>query len=419
MAKFLLGVSFISNDAVVLGILAITLAFVFKTSESNHPFFKKFYTIFPSVLMCYLIPGLLNSAGLISGEKSQVYFIASRYLLPASLVLFTLSLDLKEFWKLRHKAGVMFLTGSIGIILGGPLAVLIVSTFAPSIVGGSGNDAVWRALATLAGTWTGGGANQVALFEIFKPSPALFTATVAVDIIISGLTMAFLLYGAGKAEKMNRFFKADTKELDGLIKRTEQYKKNDRIPSVTDLLMIVGVGLGISGLAHFLADIIAPWITVHAPYLAKFNLTSGFFWVVILSTVGGSILSFTRARKLEESGSAKVGSVFLYLLVATIGMQMDVRSIFSNPGLFLVGFIWISFHMLLMFIVARLIKAPFFFTAVGSQANIGGAASAPIVASVFHPSLAPIGVLLAIIGLAIGTYAGYICGLLMQLVAPE
>ena len=419
MAKLLLGVSFISNDAVVLGILAITLAIVFKTSESNHPFFKKFYTIFPSVLMCYLIPGLLNSAGLISGEKSQVYFIASRYLLPASLVLFTLSLDLKEFWKLRHKAGVMFLTGSIGIVLGGPLAVLIVSTFAPSIVGGSGNDAVWRALATLAGTWTGGGANQVALFEIFKPSPALFTATVAVDIIISGLTMAFLLYGAGKAEKMNRFFKADTKELDGLIKRTEQYKKNDRIPSVTDLLMIVGVGLGISGLAHFLADIIAPWITVHAPYLAKFNLTSGFFWVVILSTVGGSILSFTRARKLEELGSAKVGSVFLYLLVATIGMQMDVRSIFSNPGLFLVGFIWISFHMLLMFIVARLIKAPFFFTAVGSQANIGGAASAPIVASVFHPSLAPIGVLLAIIGLAIGTYAGYICGLLMQLVAPE
>ncbi|TDH24574.1 DUF819 family protein [Segetibacter sp. 3557_3] len=409
----------ITNDAVVLGLLAITLAFVFKTAESNHPFFKKFYAIIPSVLLCYLIPSFFNSTGLIAGDKSQVYFVASRYLLPASLVLFTLSLDLKEFWKLRKKAGLMFITGTIGIVIGGPIAVLIVSAFAPGIVGGAPPNEVWKALATLAGTWTGGGANQVALFEIFKPNPAIFTATIAVDIIISGLNLAFVLYGAGKAEKLNRLFKADTTDFDNLVTRVGQYKKSDRVPSITDLMVIVGLGLGVSGLAHFLSDIIAPWITANAPYLAKFNLTSGFFWIVIISTAIGITLSLTRARKLEEAGASRIGTIFLYFLVATIGMQMDVRSIFSNPGLFLVGFIWVSFHLVLMFIVARLIKAPFFFMAVGSEANIGGAASAPIVASVFHPSLAPIGVLLAIIGLAIGTYAGYICGLLMQLVAPK
>ena len=299
------------------------------------------------------------------------------------------------------------------------MAVLIVSSFAPGIVGGSGPDATWRALATLAGTWTGGGANQVALYEIFKPDPALFTATLAVDIIISGINMAFLLYGAGKATRMNRLFKADTADFDRLVVRAEQYKRKDRVPSLTDLMVIVGIGLGVTGLAHFLSDGIAPWITRNAPHLGKFNLTNGFFWIVILSTTGGIILSLTKARKLEEAGASRVGSLFLYFMVATIGMQMDVRSIFSNPGLFLVGFIWILFQVALLFLVARLIKAPFFFLAVGSEANIGGAASAPIVASVFHPSLAPIGVLLSIIGLAIGTYAGYICGLLMQLVAPK
>ncbi len=138
---------------------------------------------------------------------------------------------------------------------------------------------------------------------------------------------------------------------------------------------------------------------------------------MIFATTIGLALSFTPARNLEGVGASQVGSVFLYLLVATIGMKMDVMSIFSNPGLFLIGVIWILFHLVLLMIVAKLIKAPFFFAAVGSQANVGGAASAPVVASAFHPSLAPVGVLLAVLGYAVGTYAAYACGLLMQLVA--
>lgn len=191
-----------------------------------------------------------------------------------------------------------------------------------------------------------------------------------------------------------------------------------RIPSLTDTVLIVGVGLGVTGAAHFLADLIAPWIGTHAPYLEQFSLTSGFFWLVVLATTFGILLSFTQARKLEGAGASRIGSLFLYIMVATIGMQMDVTAIFSNPGLFLVGFIWISVHMLLLIIVGRLIKAPFFFLAVGSQANVGGAASAPIVAAAFHPALAPVGVLLAIFGYAVGTYAAYVSALLMQAVAP-
>lgn len=409
----------ITNDAVVLGILVVILTLVFATASSDKPFFKKFYSIVPSVLLCYLIPSLFNSFGIISGEHSGLYNMASRYLLPASLVLFTISLDLKEIWKLRHKAGLMFITGTVGIVLGGPLAILIVSTFAPGVVGGAGPDAVWRGMTTIAGSWIGGGANQLAMFEVFQPSPTLFSAMIAVDVIMANLWMAVLLYGAGNAEKIDRFFKADSSAVNELKEKIEAYRANImRIPTTADTWLVMGVGLGVTGLSHFLADIIAPWIATHAPYLDKFSLTSGFFWLVILATTFGMLLSFTKARRLEGVGASRIGSLFLYMLVATIGMQMDLTAIFNYPGLFLVGFIWICIHVTLLIIMAKLIRSPFFFLAVGSEANIGGAASAPIIASAFHTALAPVGVLLAVFGYAVGTYGAYLSGILMQMVAP-
>lgn len=408
----------ITNDAVVLGILVVILAIIFKTSSSERTVFKKFYSVVPSLLLCYLIPSLLNSLNIISGETSALYGMASRYLLPASLVLFTISLDLKEIWKLRHKAGLMFITGTVGIVIGGPLAILIVSTFAPDVVGGAGPDAVWRGLTTIAGSWIGGGANQLAMYEIFQPSPNLFSAVIAVDVIVANIWMAVLLYGSGRSEKIDAFFKADSTAVTNLKNKIEHYRKSImRVPTMPDLMLIAGIGFGLTGLAHFFADIIAPWIEANAPGLARFSLTSGFFWLVVLATTFGMLLSTTKARNLEGAGASRIASIFLYILVATIGMQMDVTAIVSQPGLFLVGIIWISMHMLLLFIVGKLIKAPFFFLAVGSQANVGGAASAPIVAAAFHPALAPVGVLLSILGYAVGTYGAYISGILMQLVA--
>ncbi|WP_162055027.1 DUF819 family protein [Pontibacter pamirensis] len=409
----------ITNDAVVLGILVLILALVFSTSSSSRPFFRKFYAVVPSVLLCYLIPSLLNSFGVISGEQSGLYQMASRYLLPASLVLFTISLDLKEIWKLRQMAGLMFITGTVGIMIGGPLAVLLVSSFAPELVGGEGPYAVWRGLSTIAGSWIGGGANQLAMFEVFKPAPNLFSAVIAVDVIVANIWMAVLLYGAGNSERVDRFFRADSTAVNELKERIEEHRLSImRIPNMADTMAVVGVGLGITGVSHFLSDLIAPWVALHAPYLDKFSLTSGFFWLVVLATTFGMLLSFTKVRNLEGVGATRIGSVFLYILVATIGMQMDITAIVSQPGLFLVGFIWITVHMLLLLLVGKLVKAPFFFLAVGSQANVGGAASAPIVAAAFHPALAPVGVLLAILGYALGTYGGYLSTLMMQAVAP-
>lgn len=405
----------LTNDAVVFGILMMILALVFATSKSKNPYWQKFYRVVPSILLCYFIPAVLNSFGLISGEFSNLYFMASRYLLPASLVLLTLSIDFKGIIKLGPKALIMFLAGSLGIILGGPMALFVISWIYPEILGGVGPDEVWRGLSTIAGSWIGGGANQTAMLEIFGASPALFSQMIAVDVIVANVWMAVLLYWAAKPGVIDKLFKADSSAIHELQDKVEKYREGIlKIPTMADTLQILGVGFGVTALAHFIADNIAPFIGENYPQLSQYSLDSTFFWIVVIATTGGLILSFTRAREMEGAGASRLGSVMLYVLVATIGMQMDLMAIFDNPVLFLIGIIWMFFHVIIMLIVAYLIKAPFFFVAVGSQANVGGAASAPIVASAFNPALAPVGVLMAVLGYAVGTYGALLCGYLLQ-----
>ena len=409
----------IKNDAIVFGILMGILSFVFVTSNSNQPHWKKFYKYFPALLLCYFIPSVFNSLGIISGKDSNLYFVASRYLLPASLVLLTISVDLPAIKRLGSKAVIMFFTGTVGIVLGGPLSILLASMIAPDLVGGQGPEAVWRGFATVAGSWIGGGANQAAMKEIFDVGDSLFSAMIAIDVIVANIWMAILLYGTGMDEKINKWFDADVSSIDDLKLKMEQYKEQImRIPETNDTMRVLAIGFGITGIAHLGADTIAPAIKNAAPELARFSLTSGFFWLIVISTTFAILLSFTKLREIEGAGASRIGSVFIYILVATIGMKMDILSIFDNPSLFIIGLIWMTIHAILLIIVAKIIKAPFFFLAVGSKANVGGAASAPILASAFHPSLAPVGVLLAVMGYAIGTYGAWLCGILMQAVSP-
>jgi uncharacterized membrane protein len=409
----------ITNDAVVLGLLMALLALVFKTSSSSHPGLKKFYGIVPMLLLCYFLPSLLNTFGIVDGEHSKLYFVASRYLLPACLILLTLSVDLREIARLGYKPIVMFLTGTVGVVLGGPLAILLVSAFNPDLVGGAGPEAVWRGMTTVAGSWIGGGANQAAMYEVFNPSDRLFGIMITIDILVAEVWMAFLLIGIGKKDRIDRFFKADSSSVDHLQKKMEDFSKSiARNPTTADLMVMLGIAFSFTALSHFLADNMAPYIQEHAAYLSKFSLTSKFFWLIVFATTFGVALSFTKAREYEGAGASKIGTVFIFVLVATIGMKMDIRSLADHPGLFMVGGIWMLIHIILLIIMAWVIRAPYFFLAVGSKANIGGAASAPVVAAAFHPALAPVGVLLAVLGYVLGTYGAWLSGLLMQAVAP-
>lgn len=455
----------ITNDATVLGILLGLLGLIFYTNSIKEGAWKKFYTYVPALLLCYFLPSVFTSLGIIAPSwydlsavakhlaelgyslptswtasdleagvealglsadnlsafkrESMLYFAASRYFLPASLVLLTLSISIPELVKLGPKALIMFITGTVGVVIGGPLAILAFSAFMPEVVGGAGPEAVWRGMTTIAGSWIGGGANQAAMFEVFQPSSKLYSVMITVDVIVAEIWMAFLLLGVGRSESIDRFFKADASSVTNLKNKMHEFSQRiARIPSMTDFFIILAIGFVATGGAHLIADHIAPFIAENLPSLKKFSLDSKFFWLIVLATTFGLIMSFTPLRNFEGAGASKIGGVFIYFLVATIGMKMNVMEIFSNPAIFFVGLLWMAIHVLLLLVVAKLIKAPFFFLAVGSKANIGGAASAPVVAAAFHPSLAPVGVLLAVLGYALGTYGAYICGLLMQIAAP-
>ncbi|WP_235982364.1 DUF819 family protein [Gelidibacter maritimus] len=401
----------------------LALGFVFYTESKKDGFWSKFYKYIPGLLMCYMIPAIFNSLGLISADVSQTYYIASRYLLPASLVLLTISIDLKAVFNLGWKALVMFFTGTIGIVIGGPIAILIISTFSPETVGGAGFDAVWRGLATLAGSWIGGGANQAAMLEIYGFNQELYGGMVLVDIVVANIWMAVLLLGIGKREKIDNWLKADNTAINALQEKVQTFsEKIIRIPSLTDLMMILTFAFVAVGIAHYGADVISTYLSnnfvaVSDPRSALSSFGSQFFWLISISTLIGILLSFTKAKNYEGAGASKVGSVFIYILVATIGMKMDLGKIFENPGLILIGLVWMGIHAGLLILIAKLIKAPYFFLAVGSQANVGGAASAPVVAAAFHPSLATVGALLAVFGYVVGTYGALLCAELMRIVS--
>ncbi len=534
----------IKNDAVIFGILMIILAVIFKTSSLQHRFFKTFYKFIPMLLLCYFVPSLLTTFGIVSSDHSKLYHVASRYLLPASLILLTLSIDFKEILKLGPKAVIMFLTGTIGVIIGGPLAILATSAVAPDVVGGRGPTEVWRGFSTVAGSWIGGGANQTAMYEIFRPTgerilvihrdpkmvdaiklalgdkfeyqtndnvqnakvtaetfrpdivmidnqldnkefaicsqfrdekkiptivvlapkiddadqlatnikaaekagasgyistpvetdlviantksavdkeyDKLYSIMITIDVIVAEIWMVFLLLGVGKAKEIDALFQADASAIETLQHKMEKFSKETaRIPTTVDYMVLGAICFGLTAISHFVGDWLGPMIGENYPNLQRFSLDSKFFWLIVMATTFGLILSFTRVRNYEGVGASKIGTVFIFILVATIGMKMDIKAIASNPGLFLVGGVWMLIHVILLLAVGWMIRAPYFYLAVGSKANIGGAASAPVVAAAFHPSLAPVGVLLAVLGYALGTYGAYICAHLMRILAPE
>lgn len=406
----------IVRDEIVFGLLALVLALIFFTAHKKSAFWSKFYMIVPALLLCYVVPAILVLTGLISPEYSKLYVVARDYLLPAALILMTLGIDFKAIVNLGSKALIMFLTGTVGVIIGGPIAILIYSMIDPSVVGGEGAEAAWRGMATIAGSWIGGGANQNAMYETYAYAPQLYGKMIVVDIVVANIWMAFLLWGAARADKFDNWLKADSSAIEDLKTRVVNYEKSiAKQPTLTDYLMILGIAFGVVGISHFGGEILADLFASSYP---DSPFASSFLWLVVIATTGGLLLSTTRLRKYEGAGASKIGSVFIYILVATIGMKMELAEAFKEPQLILVGMIWMVIHAGFMFLVAKLIKAPFFFLAVGSKANIGGAASAPIVAAAFHPSLASVGAILAVLGYALGTYGAIICAELMKLVAP-
>ena len=386
--------------------LLAVLAVIFWMTQ--HPVFGRVFKIIPALVFCYFVPTLLHTLNIIPGD-SALYGWVKAYVLPASLLLLILALDLPGILRLGPKAIIMMLAGTTGVVLGGPLALWCCQDMLP--------DDIWKGMAALCGSWIGGGANFVALGNMAEASDKMIADMVIPDVFVANVWMAVLLYCAAKQHVIDRWTGANTDAIRDLEERLTAFQKQvGRHTTLEDLIIILAFGFGGAYLSfaggHAIdASAAGQWLTEHGFAL------SATVWKYILVTTLAVALSFTPARKLEGAGASKLGSVMIYLLVACIGAHADFNDLARQPALILMAGIWMSVHILFLLVTAWLIRAPIFFVAVGSQANIGGAASAPIVAAAFHPSLASVGVLLAVAGYVLGTYAGLICMALLKMVA--
>ena len=405
----------IDNDIIVFGLIAATLGAIFWSAGSSHPWLKKFYGVVPALLLCYFIPGLFNTFGLIDGENTRLYDpVARDVFLPAALVLLTLSIDLKGILGLGWKMLAMYVAAVLSIMLGAVVAFWLMNLLHPATMAGN----TWGGMAALAGSWIGGGANMLAMKEIFEVDATTFGQFAVVDVGVGYVWMAVLIFLAARAPGLDRRSGADTTALDRLRDSVASYQaQHTRVPQLGDLMLMAGVAFGAVALAHGLAAPLADWFAAHAAWSSSVSLDKPFVWVVLLATFIGLGLSFTRVRELEGVGASKWGSMFLYFLIACIGMQMDLLALLEKPWLFALGVLWISVHIVLLWLAGKLLRVPFFYFAIASQSNIGGPASAPVLATAFHPALAPVGVLLGTLGYAVGTGAAWLVGVTLRAMA--
>jgi uncharacterized membrane protein len=380
----------ISSPLGILAVLLFALAGLF--ALKRWPPAGRFFNVVPLLVFCYFVPTVLSNFGLIPIE-SELYVFIRRVLLPASLLLLVLATDIPAVISLGRDAVVLFLAGTASIALGGPLAFLALGWLFPVET----LDQAWRGLAALCGSWIGGGANFVAVGDSVGASAATLGLMVVVDVGVSNVWTAVLLWFAGREKRMDEAIGADRTRIDAVREKVERYQAEvNRPANVGEMLLILALGIG--------GTIVVTWIAGFLPDVG--TIVNGFTWVVCLITAVGVVLSFTPLRRLEGAGASVMGSVFLYLLITAIGASAHFAGVLGNLPLLAVGAFWMLIHAGVMLAVRRLLRAPVFFLAVGSQANVGGAASAPVVAAAFHPALATVGVLLAVLGYVLGTYVG-------------
>lgn len=403
----------IESLPLAVGLLMGAVGLVFYTAGLDSRFWRRFYAAVPAIVLCCFIPAGLNTAGVFAaGIGKSIYSFSAGWLLPAALFLMALSMDVPKLLGLGWKVLAMFFAASAAIILCGPLSLWIYKLINPAAFA---DDTLWRSFSAVAGSWIGGAANQAAMKELFNVTDDMFGTMILVDTTNASLWLFAIFLLAKHHGKIDRWLKADTAAIDRLIAAVDSYERGHaHVTSLRGFMMIFGLTFACAGIADWAGHGIAAQFQA-LPWAGKYSLNSAFFWMVICITILGALLSFTPARKLDYAGASKLGTVFIFILIAAIGMQINLRGIWQHWQLLLVGTLWMTLHVVLLFGIARLIRAPLFYLCVGSNANTGGASSAPIVAAAFHPALAPVGVLLGILGYAIGTVGGYLSTLLMQL----
>ena len=387
----------INDPMAVFGFLAAIVALIFWVSEL--PRFRKVFEVIPPVIYCYFLPMLTTTVG-ITPSASPLYDWMSSYLLLFALLMLMVSVDLRSVARLGGIALFMVAAGTFGIVIGGPISLLIFRDMLPA-------DA-WTGFAALSGSWIGGTANMVAIAEGVGTTPDAMGPVIVVDTVVGYGWMGVLIAMVGLQGRFDRRIRARTDSIEETNARLAAMSRERQPIGLRDAVIMIGLGMACAVAARVAGGRIPP--------LGDPTIISGTTWAVLIVVTGGLILSFTPLRQLETKGASHLGYTALYLLLAGIGARADLRAVLDAPVYLLAGAVWIAIHVAVLLIAARLVRAPLFFVATGSMANIGGAASAPVVAGVYHRAMAPIGLLMAVVGYILGIYAAMVCAWLLGMV---
>ncbi len=378
---------------------------------SGQSWAKGFFRIVPSIALVYYLPTFASTVGFIPSD-SAAYDWMRDYLLPFSLFILMITTDVPAVLRIGPRAIAMMLLGTAGVVVGGPITLWLFSPWLPP-------DA-WKGLAALSGSWIGGGGNFAAIKEAVGAPDSIIGPIIIVDTVVAYTWMGVLLFLANYQTVIDRWNNARVDVLEDLNRRFKAFQETQVRPmQLADVLTVLAIGfggaVGCQYLSNWIHGATHPGLMEVAPSVA--SIFSPFTWLVILISTLGIALSFTPLRRIEMAGASKLGYAALYLFLTSIGAKADLAGILEAPVLLLVGIVWLAFHVAFLLVGARLLRAPFFLVAVGSQANIAGAASAPIVAAAYYESMAPVGLLMGMLGYLVGNYAGLLCAFLLRLVA--
>lgn len=386
------------NDPMsVFAFLAALVAGIFWISGVKR--FEKFFEYVPPVIFVYFLPMFATTFG-ITPISSPVYDWTTRFFLPLALFLLMISIDLKSVARLGPVALFMVTAGTVGIIIGGPIAFSLFGPFLP--------EDAWKGFAALSGSWIGGTANMVAVAESVGTPDSAFGPIIVVDTVVGYGWMGVILFFSVWQKKFDTWTRANTAAIEETNARLAEMDRDRHPITVRDGAVLVGIGMA--------AAVVSVNVGAKLPPLGDPTIISATTWAVLIVVTGGLLLSFTPLREYEKVGASQLGYTALYLLLAGIGAQADLKAVVQAPLYLVAGAVWIAIHVLVLYGAARIVKAPLFFIATGSMANIGGAATSPVVAGVYHPAMAPVGLLMAVVGYVFGIYGALFCAYLLGLV---
>ena len=386
--------SYVSSPVGVLTVLCGVGAFFFFLEERTK---WKLFNFFPPLIFIYAIPAIMSNTGILT-RTSAVYDWLSSTVLPMFLVIMLLKVDVASTVRIMGKGIFVMLFGTAGVVLGAPIAFLLIKNKLP--------EDIWKAFGTLAGSWIGGTGNMAAVTEGLKTSGQGFGLAVLGDNLVYIIWLPILLGSKNFSKFFNRFTRVDNKRVQMLeMARTETVDQQESV-RMRHFLYLLLLGF----VCTWAAEIFSGKFPELKPVLTAST------WKILLITTMGLLLSLTPARRIPASH--ELAMALVYIFVANMGAKANVSGLTGSAGWFILGcYVWIAVHGAFCVLGAYLLRVDVHSTAIASAANIGGAASAPVVASYHNKKLVPVSILMALMGYALGNYGAFLAAWLCYILS--